>query len=922
MAGPAEAVASQSMVPGMAVADQAAFLNTILHSSTEYSIIAEDLDGLILAWNEGARRIYGHEASDVVGKANASILHDPADLKNGRARAILDEVRATGKWAGELNRIRADGGGFTGFVTITLRRDAGGRPVGFTMISRDLTEAQRILRDLKESREYDRALIESNLDALMATDPVGIITDANRQVCAITGRTREELIGTPFKDCFTDPKWAENCIRRVLSENRVTNHELTIQAKDGREIVVSLNATTFKGADGRLRGVFATARDITDQKRLEVVRQDQNRELTETTSFLNNVLESSTEYSIIAKDLDGMILAWNEGARRNYGYSAEEMVGKQNSQVLHTPEDLESGRVRQFLDTALKTEKAEGVFERLRKDGLRFTAAVAVTLRRDSAGAPVGYVLISKDITDQKQLEEQLRQKNEELEDQNRRVQEANRLKSEFLANMSHELRTPLNGIIGFAELMHDGKVGAVSKDHKEYLGDILTSSRHLLQLINDVLDLSKVESGKMEFRPENVDLTKVVGEVRDIVRTLAAKKRLRVELEVDPDLTSVLIDPAKLKQVIYNYLSNAIKFTPDEGRVTVRARSEGAGSFRLEVEDTGIGIRPEDLGRLFVEFQQLDASATKRFQGTGLGLALTRRIVEGQGGKVGVLSTPGTGSTFFAIFPRVSKVRAEVTEEPLGSAPLLARDGAPRVLVVEDDGEDRAWMLRTLAEAGYATVAASSGGEAIRLAREQTFDAVTLDLLLPDLSGWDVLRAIRAEGPNMTIPAIVVTVVAEHGAGVGFQIQDLLVKPVRRADLLAVLERAGVQPRSDRSVLIVDDDPLVFKLVKPMLEEQGYQPMYAADAQSGLREAAARHPAVVLLDLLMPGTDGFEFLQEFRRTDVGRRTPVIVWTVKDLTAHERARLQASAQAVVAKGEGTTESLLVELRACIPAQPS
>ena len=527
---------------------------------------------------------------------------------------------------------------------------------GILAAARDITKQKQIEHALREQQTYTRGLIESNIDALMTTDTLGIITDVNKQMCAATGCTQEELIGTPFKDYFTDPKLAENGIRQVLAEDRVTNYELTIRAKDGTRVVVSYNATTFKGEDGKLRGVFAAARDITDQKRLEEQIRTQNRELIETTAFTNNVLESSTEYSIIAADLDGRVLAWNEGARRNYGHTAEEMVGKQNSRILHAPEDFESGRVKSLFDTALTTGKAEGVFDRIRKNGERFAASLAVTLRRDASGIPIGYVLISKDITEQKQLEEQLRKKNEELEEQNRRVQQANRLKSEFLANMSHELRTPLNGIIGFAELMHDAKVGPVSANHKEYLGDILTSSRHLLQLINDVLDLAKVESGKMQFRPEHVDLKKLVGEVRDILRTLTAEKRIRLEWEVHPALEGIVTDPAKLKQVLYNYCSNALKFTPDEGRVAVRVRPEGEAEFRLEVEDTGIGIRAEDFGRLFIEFQQLDASSAKKYQGTGLGLALTRRIVEAQGGTVGVTSTPTKGSTFYAVLPRVSR--------------------------------------------------------------------------------------------------------------------------------------------------------------------------------------------------------------------------------------------------------------------------
>jgi signal transduction histidine kinase len=241
----------------------------------------------------------------------------------------------------------------------------------------------------------------------------------------------------------------------------------------------------------------------------------------------------------------------------------------------------------------------------------------------------------------------------EDLDVEKRNAQEANRMKSEFLANMSHELRTPLNAIIGFAKLMAHGKVGPVSPQQREFLEDILTSSNHLLQLINDVLDLAKVEAGKTEFHPEPIELAQIVGEVRNILRAVAAHKQIEIETAIDPACTGLDLDPAKLKQVLYNYLSNALKFTPDNGRVFIRARPEGADMFRIDVEDTGIGIRAEDINRLFSEFRQIDSSASKKYQGTGLGLALTRRIIEAQGGHVGVTSSWGTGSIFFVVLPR-----------------------------------------------------------------------------------------------------------------------------------------------------------------------------------------------------------------------------------------------------------------------------
>jgi signal transduction histidine kinase len=241
----------------------------------------------------------------------------------------------------------------------------------------------------------------------------------------------------------------------------------------------------------------------------------------------------------------------------------------------------------------------------------------------------------------------------EDLDTEKRSAEEANRMKSEFLANMSHELRTPLNAIMGFTKLMAHGKVGPVSAQQQEFLGDILTSSQHLLQLINDVLDLAKVEAGKMEFFPEPIDLTQLVGEVRDILRGLTSSKRIRIDADVDVTCTGVELDAAKLKQVLFNYVSNALKFTPEDGRVSILVRAEGDDSFRIEVKDTGIGIREEDVARLFSKFRQLDSSASKKYQGTGLGLALTKQIAEAQGGHVGVDSVFGRGSTFYIVLPR-----------------------------------------------------------------------------------------------------------------------------------------------------------------------------------------------------------------------------------------------------------------------------
>jgi PAS domain S-box-containing protein len=761
----------------MTAVEQLAFLRTILQSATEYSIVAADLNAKILAWNEGAHRIYGYEPEEVIGKSALVVLHHPEDVASGRARAIMDEARTAGKWSGELRRIRKDGSTFPALVTITLRRSADGSPAGFTMISQDLTESRRILDELTESREYNRGLIESNIDALMTTDRLGIITDVNRQMCDMAGSPREALIGSPFKDHFTDPNRAEEGIRRVLADDRLTNYELTMRSRQGRETMVSYNATTFRSATGKLKGVFAAARDITAQKRLE----------------------------------------------------------------------------------------------------------------------------------------ERLQRKNKELQEQNRKVQEANRLKSEFLANMSHELRTPLNAIIGFSELLHDGKAGAVSAKQKGYARDILISGRHLLELINDVLDLSKVESGKMEFFPEPIDPGRIVSEVRDILRTLTARKRIRLKTEIDPELRQVVLDPAKLKQVLFNFLSNALKFTPEEGRVTIRMRAGGADDLLLEVADTGIGIRPADLPRLFVEFEQLDASASKKFQGTGLGLALTKRIVEAQGGSVGVVSAAGKGSTFSARLPRMAVCANPAPDTGLIEPAPAA--GAHRVLVIEDDPGDRKWLTTVLAGAGYAVHTAATGAEALRALGKHRFDAMTMDLMLPDMSGWDVLRKVRAGGPNRDVPVVVVTVLADGAGGVGFAIRDFLEKPVREHELLRALSRARARAGGDAvSVLLVDDNRRDLKLFQSALKQNGYSTIAKSSALAALRVANEKPPDVVVLDLVMPRLDGFEFLRRFRAAEHGRKTPVIVITAKDLARKEEQLLRAMAQGIVRKGNGSVQALLAEVR--------
>lgn len=377
--------------------------------------------------------------------------------------------------------------------------------------------------------------------------------------------------------------------------------------------------------------------------------------------LLKSIFESSTQYSIIAEDLDGLIVAWNLGAIRLYGYSSAEVIGKHSS-MLYSPDEISTGKLETVLNEVLCNGAWSGEITRKRKDGSYFTALVTITLRKDQKNHPIGYTFISRDITE---LQDALRfldtlEKSQELlciqntalEKATYAAQEANRLKSEFLANVSHELRTPLNGILGFTQLIYDGAVDPASEKYKHFLENIISSANQLLKLINDVLDLAKIEANKMDFYPEKIDLNKILQTMHTTFDHLILKKNIHFAIQVDPRLGEITIDADKLLQVFNNYLSNALKFTPPNGQVTVRIRPDINHQFRLEVQDTGVGIKPQDISRLFEKFHQLDAGSAKSYAGTGLGLALTKRIVEAQGGQVGVESAYGKGSIFYATLP------------------------------------------------------------------------------------------------------------------------------------------------------------------------------------------------------------------------------------------------------------------------------
>lgn len=778
-------------------------LQDAIFNSAYFSKIATDEKGIIQIFNVGAERMLGFSAADVVNKITPADMSDPQELI-ARADALsreLGESIMPGFEAlifkasrgiediYELTYVRKDGSRFPAMVSVTALRDAEDEIIGYLLIGIDNTvrhqiEASqaRLDKQLCDQQYYTRSLIESNIDALMMTDPLGIISDVNQQMMTLTGRARDELIGAPSKNFFTDPVQADAAIQRVLSEGKVSDYELTVCA-GGAETVVSYNAATFHDRDGKVQGVFAAARDVTERKRWERTLQEKNVEL-----------------------------------------------------------------------------------------------------------------------------------------------ERASSMKSEFLATMSHELRTPLNAIIGFSEALKDGLIGDISESQHEYIGDIFTSGQHLLSLINDILDLSKVEAGMMALELEPVDIDALLSNSLSIVKEKAAARSIMLELKVGEELGVPQLDMRKTKQIVYNLLSNAVKFSPPGARINLSARRVGRASvgtlpgewamqgFELAdneyddfleicVSDSGIGISVADMGKLFQAFSQIDSSLARRFEGTGLGLAMVKQLAELHGGTVAVASAEGEGTCFAVWLPLRVKAAEDIQYKHSVLASVASEEHpVERVALVVEPDKRAADLLHMLLESeGFTVLHAASPEAALALAPLQPLSLITLDLALPGMDGWEFLLRISESSDLARVPVVVIAGEADSNMALAGGAAAVLQKPISRSHLQTSLADIGLHPdeKKTHTILVVDDDPKAVEVITAFLPTPAYAVVRAYGGAEAITLAQSLRPDLILLDLMMPVVNGFDVVEALQSNPATANIAILVVTAKTITDMDRAALSNNPDQII-----------------------
>ena len=852
--------------------------------------------GLVASDVESGRFVFANRSfCGMVQRDPDEVLRaSPFELAPERAHAIIMQtferaMRGDDTELKETPLLRGDGEeAFADMVSTTTVLD--GRPCALAAFT-DVTERRHAEDALRRSEQQYADLFDHAPIGVYRTTPSGEIFLANPALVGMLGyESFDDLRGRDLeKEGFEDG--SREVFRRELeAAGAVTGRTACWRRRDRSVIFVRENARVVRDAGGAVLYHDGTVEDLTEQRRLEA-ELEAARLAQEEHRFTRLFRDNPTPMVLIGWP-DRRFVEVNEAFLSSSGFTREEAVG------------ADATKLGVFVDEAAQLELLGLVVRRVpvRAFETRLRAKDGTVTPSLMWGDWIPYegqeciLWVIVDISERKKAEEAMRAAREAAD-------LANRAKSEFLANMSHELRTPLNAVLGLSEGLLDQVRGPLNERQQASLRTIEASGRHLLDLINDMLDLARIEAGRLDLSPECVRVGDVCEASLSMVRSRAAAKDVRLELELPDPAASLTADPRRLKQILVNLLSNAVKFTPEGGRVTLAATAEDGRGYRFTVTDTGVGISPEDAERLFQPFVQLDAGLDRRHEGTGLGLALVRRLAEAHGGGVDVESEPGQGSRFCVTLPL-----GDVPDPVAGAASGAGAQAIRRrtALVIEDSPEAFEQLAGYLKELGYAVTGHAGGGGAVDEVRRQTPGLVVLDLLLPGASGWDVLAQLKEDEELRDIPVLVASVVDEPARARAAGAAGHILKPVTRTALTSVLrDLGGVHENGDcgpqARLLLAEDNEANVEAVGSYLEDCGYEVLVARDGNEAVSMADRHRPALILMDVQMPGLDGLAATRLLRRRQEFASTPIVALTALAMPGDEARCLAAGATAYIAK---------------------
>ena len=923
-------------------------------------MLAIDGSGTIILANSQTERLFGYSSAEMLGQSIEMLVPERYRSKHTAERARFHDAPRTRPMGDgpELFGRRRDGSEFPVEIGLNPFGKAGGDFVLASVM--DITA--RRAHEIEATRAT--AVLDTVLDGILVIDRRGMVSTFSPGAERIFGYSAPEVLGQNVNMLMPHPhrKAHDGYLDRYLATGNAqiigVGREVEGVRKNGTRVPLELQVTEMQlGGETFFTGVV---RDITERQEARAALAAQNREL-EATARLDRVAakvvlalaaagsEKPVERVLSELQAEGgyrpiALYEYDEWQgdltlRRALGLGpsaptsyrlGEGLVGE--SARTRRPVFLSASSTPFRLDTGVGLVETAHVFAvpLLHQDALLGVLVGASTnplTERErnwlgQIGAQVAVGLSSLRQYEQlRKLSEQLNARTRRIDQQNQELARANRLKSEFLANMSHELRTPLNAVIGFSEVLKDGVMGELTGEQLDYVSEIFHSGRHLLSLINDILDLSKIEAGKMTLHVEEVSVEQLVDNALTIMKEPAHKGGVSLSSGIHPGCRVIEADGRKLRQIVYNLLSNAVKFTAPGGTVRVEVEPrEGGDEIEFAVVDTGIGIAAEDLAGLFEPFQQLDGGIDRKFEGTGLGLAMVERLAELHGGAAGVESQLGEGSRFWVRLPRLRR-EGQTSVLPSPTVAVVdqeARDEPVDVLIVEDDPPSAEILRKWLTRAGYQCRHAPDPAVAERMIDQRAPDVLLLDLLFSNgAEGYAFLERVRQDRALGSIPVVIVSIVADTARGLSLGAQAVLQKPVRPDDLLHTLRQIVGRPGGGLDgvrILVVDDDPRAVEHVAQRLESEGSSVTRAFGGRAALETLHSEPFDAVVLDLMMPDVSGLEVLHEMNDTPALAQTPVIVLTAKLLEPAERDQLEQTVSTVLLKGDWDEAAFLRAVR--------